>query len=156
MFHFIMMAKFLSHTVKDCFWEWFIRFLYWPMIMVFGALHPFLPFIKGIIYWTSVMLSCISLLFVEFTKLFEYKPPTYSRQALNINAPMILIDPERFTHPLPKYYCVFSGVALLPSFTSWLTKLGKTFGGFLSSMHQIGINSIYLFQLQSLSSHGRL
>ena len=156
MFHFIMMAKFLSHTAKTCIWKWFIILLYWPMIMIFGILHPFLTFTKGILYWISIVLSCTSLLFVELTTLFVYKPPTCSRKPHNDNTPMVLIDPERFTHPLPKYYCVFSGVALLPSFTGWLTKLGKTFGGFISSMHQIGINCIYLFQLQSVSSQSIL
>ena len=43
--------------------------------------------------------------------------------------------PAQHSHPLPRRYCVLSGVALLKSFPEWLEKLGKTFGGFLTSMH---------------------
>ena len=100
----------------------------------------------------SILISLIGLLLAELMDLGTYKPPRFSPQEHNEAGPMILFSQAQFSNPLPKHYCVLSGVALLPTFTGWLAKMGRTFRGFMSSMHQIGINTIYLLELKCLTA----
>ena len=146
MFHAIMFPSFILQTEKD-----FIR----PCIktIICCIISPLIPIMSGLIYWTSITISYISLMYVEYATLFKYKPPTYSRRQYENSPPLLLFNTSQPNHPLPQHYCVLSGVALLPTFTGWLAKLGKTFGGFFTSMNQIGLNSIYFINLNCSASN---
>ena len=97
----------------------------------------------GPLYWGSIAMSCIGLIYVEAERMWDYKPPNITQKEYDESVPINLMFAARTHHPLPKEYCTFSGVALLPTFTGWLKKLGKTFSGFIPSMHQIGTNTVY-------------
>ena len=144
-FHTIMFSLFLLTNVKD-------MIIAWSRPLFFCAISPFIPFLSSHIYWGSITLSSIGLLGAEAMQLFKYKPPTLSSAQYAAAGPTNLMFQATFSHPLPKHYCAFNGVQLLPIFTGWITKLGKQFGGYIPSMHQIGINTIYYIQLNCSSA----
>ena len=111
----------------------------------------FLPLIKDSLYWGSIALSYIALLYVEARGLFIYKPPTLSEKEHEKGRPINFMCIAQTIHPLPQYCHVFSGVALNQAFIGWFIKMGKTFGGFISSMHQLGINAIFYIELNCKS-----
>ena len=144
-FHTIMFTHFLLGIAK----EFTIK---WSTDIACCAISPFLPFTSSLIYMISILSACSGLLLAESANIFTYKPPTLSDKEYNEAGPMIIFSQAKFSHPLPQSYCVFSGVALLSSFIGWLLKIGKRFGGLISSMHQIGLNTIYLLELKCLST----
>ena len=147
MFYAAMFPSFILQTAKN-----FI--LPWCKVILYYALRPLLPCTRGMIFWTSIATAYISLLYIEYETLFKYKPPTYSKREYRNTLPMVMFNtPLKPSHPLPKHYCVLSAVALLPTFTGYLAKLGKTFGGFITSMNQIGLNSIYFIELNCAASN---
>ena len=144
-FHFIMFTLFLINLAKDSVTRWF-------KMLLLCTLSPTLPYIGGLIYWISILFSCIGLILAESTSVFTYKPPTLSQKDYDNGGQMNLISKPNFFHPMPQYYYILSGVALLPTFTGWLIKLGKRLDGFFSSMHQIGLNTTYILSLNCMTS----
>ena len=54
------------------------------------------------------------------------------------------MSPPRHSSPLPRLFHIFTGITLHQYFVGWMAKIGKTFGGFMESMHKIGINKILI------------
>ena len=133
--HLIMFPTFLCKIGKD-------KITDWSKGLFFQVISSFDTRLEGLIYWSSIFLSCIGLIYVEARNLPAYKPPTLSQRQYDSNDTINLMFQTKHSHPLPQEYMVLSGVALLRSFTGWLEKIGKTFHGFISSMNRIGNNAI--------------
>ena len=150
MFHIIMFSTYIASLVQDTFTQYSRLQLFYITSYLGSTLD--VP-----IYWGTIVMSCTGLLYVEAVVIFTYKPPTLSQREYDGGRTInLMFTTQQHHHPLPKRYCVLSNVALLPTFTGWLIKLGKTFGGFISSMHRIGTNAIMYKEAQCKASRHKV
>ena len=149
LFHATMLTMFFCKHIAHKTTQWTSEII----LCSLGYMHPIM---FGPFYWGSIGMACMGLLYVEAETMWRYKPPNITQKEYDESTPINLMFATRIHHPLPKEYCTLSGVALLPTFTGWLRKLGKTFGGFISSMNHIGTNAILYISTRSKMSRSRL
>ena len=145
MFHAIISPLFLLNLAKDA-------RVKWSRLIFFCTINIFLPILQQQIYWRSIALYCTGLSIVEAQSILKNKRPTHSQTEYEKRTPMTLMFAAPHSNPLLKNHCVFSGVELLPTFTGWLNKMGRHFGGFITSMHQIRMNTILYTELNCKSA----
>ena len=128
-------------------WDWFIKE---ALALWFMLIHPFLPGIENITYFSTISLSILGLIYVAATD----KRCNKSTKTDAIRHWICWRDsyssgcrqPE---FPLPERTMVLSTILLRQSFVGWLTKMGKSFLGTIDPLHRIGSNAIWAVQLSN-------
>ena len=137
MLHMVMFPIYLFHELLQWARNEFI-------LMWFLIIHPIIP-AKGFwMYWISMATTIWSLLIIEATEKLILPADVYWMD--EFHHPFENTG-NNIQHPLPEDWMVLSSVRLKMSFVGWLNKLGKSFAGMMSSLHQIGDNSVWLMLL---------
>lgn len=90
-------------------------------------LYPFLNVCQTPIYWISITLSCIGLIYVELLLLvYNRYPPPSKRRRIHQAKPSYMFVKQQ-SPPVLRYFNIFSGVALNQDFIGWMNKLAKNF-----------------------------
>ena len=117
-------------------------------------LYPFLHVFQTPIYWTSIISSCIGLLYVELLILIYKQHPPPSKKRIHYQTqtkpPYMFIKQHSLL--LSQYFYIFSGVALNQEFFGWMKKMENNFHGFTTSMYNIGTNETRLVNMESTAS----
>jgi len=104
---------------------------------VLFMLHPMLPYMNGLIYWASIIITICGLLLVKLTNVITPHKTPRIRHPKHPH-PVMCMFPAPTSPPLPIRRMVLNTVQLNQSFVGYLAKLGKHFMGFMDSMHRIG------------------
>ena len=137
MLHMVMFPIYLFHELL----QWARNEL---ILMWFLIIHPIIP-AKGFwMYWISMATTIWSLLLIEATEKLILPADVYWMD--EFHHPFESTG-NHIQHPLPEDWMVLSSVRLKMGFVGWLNKLGKYFAGMMSSLHQIGDNSVWLMLL---------
>ena len=110
----------------------------------FLVMHPIIPAKDVWMYWASIAATIGSLLIIEATKKLTVPNDVYWMDTFYHPPEKTMND---LSHPLPEDWMVLNTVRLKMGFVGWLRKLGKQFTGMMSSLHQIGDNSVWLMSI---------
>ena len=98
-FHAIMFSAFIINATKESIKVLLVK---WFRPIMFCILNPFLPLLNTQVYWGSMVLSSIGLLYVEVTTFTSYKPPTLSPAEYEHTGPINLMFVATSSPPTTK------------------------------------------------------
>ena len=157
-FHFIMLSLSHSNITKE-------NTTTWLRPIFFYTIDALPPLIDVQLYQRCIALSRDGLQYMEAMNICVYKLPTHYWSQYYNGGPLNLIFIAQFSHPLPRYNCVFSGVVLNQIFIGWLLKMVKTFGSFylfnapnwcisnLLCWIKLGINLVFPWNRSNIPTH---
>ena len=99
---------------------------------------PILCQFPGIVYWSSIILSTISLSYVDIVT--HTLSPNKDKESEG-EVPLLMCR-YAMAPPLPAKWMAMGGVMLSASFVGWCYKIGALPKGFILFMHNLGRNSI--------------